>query len=314
MKKTRDNALDIIKCLAILGVLLIHILGNKRDFCGVFWYAQAVPVFMVIMGYNASEQLPTTQKLLRLYIPYLLVFFTSYLLGKLLGVVPSSKLDYLPVGFLPTAGPGTYWITLFFMFLFITPLYKQMMLRYPSIFVLAAIWCVSYLFEYQWDAGGVNGGRWLYASNPIRYSMCVALGIFLCQKGSCFYIKYLFMFYVPSAIYLYAINYTSLSLSNLRFTNMGWSAGENCIAAFYPALIVAILHLLLRKLHNNFFVKITTTIGRNTYSIFLFQIIWFCIPNIPYRNLLTIPICVLGGFILNRIAKSTLKRMTSIQQ
>lgn len=304
MLKQRDKAQDLIKFLAIIGVLFIHILGNKREYFGIFWYAQAVPIFMVLMGYNATDQLPSAKKLLKFYIPYLLIFFSSFALCWMIGTFPLSKIDMLPIGLLPKSGPGSYWISLFFVFLFVIPFYKQLMDKYSTISVLFLVFFLSYLFEYQWNIGAVNGSRWLYASNPIRYSLCVCLGIFMKKIGADSYIRKIFIFSVFSAIYLYIINYTGTSLPYLRFVNMGWATGENCIAAFYPSILVAVLLFSFENLikNDNIILNTFIKVGRNTYYIFLFQIIWFCIPNVTYRSLLTIPFCIFGGYLLKKVS------------
>lgn len=54
--KARDNSLDLLKLFAIVSVILIHT-GSKTSFFGIFWYAQAVPVFMVLLGYNCKYKL-----------------------------------------------------------------------------------------------------------------------------------------------------------------------------------------------------------------------------------------------------------------
>lgn len=75
--KERVLSIDIIKFLSIVGVLLIHILGSKSMYGGVFWYAQAVPLFMIIMGYNSKLSFPSMKKMVLVFTPYILTYIIS---------------------------------------------------------------------------------------------------------------------------------------------------------------------------------------------------------------------------------------------
>lgn len=90
------------------------------------------------------------------------------------------------------------------------------------------------------------------------------------------------------------------------FETFGWKTGENCFAAFYPAMLVAVMMHLFSNMR---YFKLLFW-GRITYYIFLFQILWFVTgyrllpPDIIIRILVTFPICFLGGFALQKISMS----------
>ena len=77
--KERVLSIDITKFISIVGVLLIHILGSKSIYGGVFWYAQAVPLFMIIMGYNSKSSFPSINKMALVFTPYILTYMISLL-------------------------------------------------------------------------------------------------------------------------------------------------------------------------------------------------------------------------------------------
>lgn len=77
--KERVLSIDIIKFLSIVGVLLIHIFGSKSMYGGVFWYAQAVPLFMIMMGYNSKSSFPAVKKIIVVFTPYILTYMISLL-------------------------------------------------------------------------------------------------------------------------------------------------------------------------------------------------------------------------------------------
>lgn len=155
----RQASIDLLKLFAILGVLLIHLAGKKPMY-GVFWYAQAVPIFMVIMGYNCKADFPTKKKILNIYIPYVLIFIASLAL-TLVKDVPLS-INYLPIGFLPVSGTGTYWILLFFLYIFIGPLIVRLNNSLGYKRLLPIIFAISWVYEMaysQIDTTNSGGGK-----------------------------------------------------------------------------------------------------------------------------------------------------------
>ncbi len=146
----RIHSLDLIKLLAICGVLLIHLMG-KTSYGGVFWYAQAVPVFMVLMGYNCKRSV-SGNYIVKSYIPYLLIYLMTLILA-LYKHTPFSY-DFMPLGFLPYAGPGTYWILLFFCFIVIAPFLHKIYERLNTSLFLLLLFASDYLFELYYDLWG----------------------------------------------------------------------------------------------------------------------------------------------------------------
>lgn len=143
--------------------------------------------------------------------------------------------------------------------------------------------------------------KWLYVCNPIRYSVCIQIGIVL--KSKKIKILYLSPLAAISIIYMYLINYSNMELHYLRFTNGGWKSGENCLSFFYSWFLYIILFTCFSRVKESYFTKL----GRYTYTIFLFQIIWFSIfygrIPFPYNGFFTIPVCIFGGVLLDKAYK-----------
>lgn len=310
----RQASIDLLKLFAILGVLLIHLVGKKLMY-GVIWYAQAVPIFMVIMGYNCKADFPTKKKLLNLYVPYALIFIASLALTLVKDV--SLWINYLPIGFLPVSGPGTYWILLFFLYIFIGPLMVRLnnSLGYKTL--LPIIFAISWIYEMtysQIDTTNLGGVKFLYSSNPIRYMMCFSLGILIKQKTAQWFIKRMWPLCLLSILYLYVNNYSDIYIPSIMFTNYGWTTGENCFAAFYPAMICA---LFIKNKSFNGDDRILY-FGKITYYVFLFQILWFVVMGFLKARLgistaifapFTIVGCLIGGHILKVISQKILDKI-----
>ena len=220
----------------------------------------------------------------------------------------NNAIHFLPIGFLPAGGPGEYWIPLFFISLFFIPILNRFSNKHGAIKTLIICVLVSYLFELFCSMININ--KWLYVCNPIRYSVCIQIGIVLKTKK--IKILYLLPLAALSIVYLYLINYSKMELPYLRFENGGWKSGENCMSFFYSWFLYSIFFLLFSKVKESYLSKL----GRYTYTIFLFQILWFSIAfskiPFPYNGLLTIPLCIIGGVILDNVSTHVYKILNNI--
>lgn len=299
-KKTRIAALDLIKLFSICGVLIVHLIG-KTSYGGVFWYAQAVPIFMVLMGYNSSSTIKW-KSLNKTYINYLIIYFISLSIA-LYKNIPFS-FNFLPIGFLPYSGPGTYWILLYFLFILLSPLIHKLRRSMSIPSFLCLLFLLGWFFDlfYKPILEGM-GEKIIYSSCPLRYILCFGLGMIIKEKSPIWFIKNMWWFTLLSILYLYIKNYTHIFIPYLFFENEGWNTGENGFAAFYPSMLVALILYILRGMpYNKIF-----TLGAFTYQIFLFQILWFPIRGITEINsalwvLLTFPCCFLGGYLLYKFS------------
>lgn len=299
----RIASLDLLKLFAICGVLIIHMIG-KTTYGGVFWYAQAVPIFMVLMGYNCRETI-NWHSLGKSYLSYFMLYIVSLIIAIILH--KPFSIHYLPIGLLPFAGPGTYWILLYFLFVLVSPLIYRMKERMSIGIFLSLLFVLGYMFDVIYEASN-SCGKTIYSSCPLRYALCFGLGMIIKEKSPFWFIKRMWWFAVLSAIYLYLRNYSSLDIPYLFFENAGWSTGENGFAAFYPAMLVALSMYLLKNMQYS---KILF-LGRLTYHVFLFQILWFAIfphfiTNKDAFTILTFVCCFLGGYVFSQLSNRFIK-------
>lgn len=194
----RSINLDVLKALAIFGVIAQHAIP-KPDLASVggsVWVRQAVTVFLVIMGLNATRSMlkhgdaPLREligadywkgRFWRLGAPVLAFAVLSTAVGAARG-----GLDIGPtllVGQLPYPGPGGYFITLVLTFAVVFPFLFLVFRAHPALTV-AACFAVAIGFELaasQVDAFTNQQYPFVYVAALPRYLGAVAVGMWLAR-------------------------------------------------------------------------------------------------------------------------------------
>src|SRR3954452_15489630 len=186
----RIPAIDVVKGLAIIGVIAEHALtrGAMDDTGADFWLRQTVPILFVLMGFNAARSslrrpAPTLAeaygarywrgRFRRILLPLLIAFALALVAGAASGRLHITPLAL--VGSLPVPGPGAYWITILLAFTLIWPAWMHLFRLRPGLVVLAAI-ALDVGFElYAGDvpffrgAGSRGGYPYAYDACVLRY-------------------------------------------------------------------------------------------------------------------------------------------------
>ncbi|MFW9799454.1 MAG: acyltransferase [Candidatus Thorarchaeota archaeon] len=149
-KRFKYWQVDALKAFAIALVVLDHSLTweLKSLVGGVFWERTAIPLFMIIMGFNIglSFKHKGTTTLRELYSwsyfkskieRYVLPFLILYLASLILGVYFNSFTwnEYTLIGWLPFWGPGNWFIPVLFSSIVILPLVYRGYISYPKLTV-----------------------------------------------------------------------------------------------------------------------------------------------------------------------------------
>ncbi len=196
----RIPAIDVVKGLAIIGVIAQHALTRQTmdDLSADFWFRQAVPVLFVLMGFNAVRSslrrpAPTLAEAYgarywrgryrRILLPLLIAFAVALVAGAATG-----RLDVTPlalVGVLPVPGPGAYWITILLTFTLIWPAWMHVFRLRPGLVVAAAIvldvgfeLAAGHVTEFK-GAGSTGGYPYAYDACILRYFAAIAVGMWL---------------------------------------------------------------------------------------------------------------------------------------
>ncbi len=192
----RDAAIDVLKGLAILGVMAQHALDNGLlyDIGADLHIRQAVPVLFVLMGYNAARsslRRPETDlrtaygrrywegRFDRILLPLVVVFAIALVVGALTGRLQLGPLTL--IGALPVPGPGAYFVTILLVFTLIWPAWMHVFRRRPGLTVLAVI-ALDVAFELASGQVASFNDRpypYLYDASIFRYGAAMAVGMWL---------------------------------------------------------------------------------------------------------------------------------------
>jgi peptidoglycan/LPS O-acetylase OafA/YrhL len=280
---------DVMKGLAILAVIVLHSVPKAALYktFAVFHIWQAVPVFCILMGFTAGLSMRRRAaaggweagaylrgRLRRLGLPFGAAFLASLVLlvtgatrrGPYFGGLTA-------LGYLPTPGPGNYFITLVFQFAALFPLLGRLYAARPGWTVAG---CFGLDLAFQLAAPHVAAFEavpYLYSGSVFRYLGAIGLGLWLSDgpHPAARRNRFLWVGCVMSTAYLAAFA-TSGYLVPWFLPN--WKA-QNLLAVFYPAVLVMLGMRLLPSEPGNRIARLLAQAGRASYHVFLFQILFF---------------------------------------
>mgnify|MGYP007071568719 CR=1 FL=1 len=324
----RLTQIDLLKGLAILAVLALHTLTADQlaDSAARFTIGQAVPVFVVLMGLNATASLwrhrqasprelytraYVISRLQRLYLPFLIILAASTVIAAAKGVLtPGGVVSGLLTGTLPYSGPGNYFITFAFQFAIVFPLIFWAYQRRPRTVVVA---CFALAAAVELAAPHAPGlATYTYSAMLLRFLPFIAVGMLLADR----------MFHarpVPawwwaagagSVVYLVAV---TVDANVIEIAQTGWrQLGQTFLDAFYPLLLVA---AGLRFLPRSGW-RLLAALGVASYEIFLVQILWFGLfdaQHVVWFPVSVAACCALGWLLHRGLARVPLltRRMAS---
>jgi len=289
----RVPAIDVVKGLAILGVIAQHALTRQTmdDVSADFWFRQAVPVLFVLMGYNAARSslrrpAPTLAeaygarywrgRFRRILLPLLIAFAVALVAGA-----ASGRLDVRPlalVGVLPVPGPGAYWITILLTFTLIWPAWMYLFRLRPGLVVAAAV-AIDVAFELTAGqftpfrgAGSAGGYPYAYDACILRYFAAIAVGMWLAIDDQ---------WAVRRRLVVVALAVPSLAYINVAGTDPaafpelvhGFTLATNLAAVPWAAtmLLAALLFWPARGIPGTGWLE---RLGVASYEVFLVQVVW----------------------------------------
>ncbi|MFW9803224.1 MAG: acyltransferase [Candidatus Thorarchaeota archaeon] len=177
---------DALKAFAIALVVLDHSLtwDLKSLIGGVFWERTAIPLFMIIMGFNIGLSFKhrgaTTlrefysrsyfrNKIERYVFPFLLLYLGSLVLGTY--YYSFTWNEYSLIGWLPFWGPGNWFIPVLFSSILILPLIYRGYISYPKLTVLLCFMSeiLLQLFLFYNVPLVLVDGHWQYTSSEAAF-------------------------------------------------------------------------------------------------------------------------------------------------
>lgn len=284
--------IDILKGLAILAVIVLHTIpGNLvRNPLSIFTVYQAVPIFFVIMGLNAAMSFKrhnylTLDKMYnknyiksrfeRLFYPFIVIFILSGVFGILL-----QKSLYIGIlnilGYLPLSGPGNYFISIAFQFVFVFPLLYYLYKKNPNL-ILILSFVLSFVFEMVANQIPVlENNSYLYKACILRYFFIIALGIWAADNFDINNLrtilkrKFIIIGLIVSVVYMITV---SVFNWNLTYFQPAWQP-QTVLSFFYP-LVICLVGLRYLPSSAGKISSLMGFIGKASYHIFLVQILFF---------------------------------------
>jgi peptidoglycan/LPS O-acetylase OafA/YrhL len=295
---SRSPAIDILKGLAICSVICLHTLSIHRlhETLALFHIWQAVPIFMFLMGLNAAASLRRrggsslrelysreylASRFDRIYVPFLVAFAATLLVAVLTHTprLTIGSAGGLVLGWLPSNGPGIYFITLTFQFALLFPLLLAALRRAPLPTLVVCL-VIDVAFESIAPRVGVIRSRpYLYEDCVARYLFLVALGALLAGFSPDRLLRswWLWVGALMSAAYLVLV---SVAPGAIPFAETDWR-GQTFASVFYTILIVALGMRLLPSVGHRWLSRELADLGRASYHVFLVQITWFGLVGSP---------------------------------
>jgi peptidoglycan/LPS O-acetylase OafA/YrhL len=332
----RSTAIDVLKGVAIAGVILQHALTPyaRHEIYASLHAGLAVPVFVLLTGLNLSRSWSRDsgqnlrasyssryleRRLGRLVPPFIVAWLAALMLGGLLDRLAISP--QMLVGSFPMPGPGDYYIPVLFQVVLLTPLIAWTMSRRPAL-MLVVCFAIDAAFELAatrvqplWSFLS-TGGHFRYDVIGLRYLGVLALGIWLGLRARrARELWWIWPFAVLSIAYLlleqthWTEQWLGLPPGFERRTNL-LAVG---LAAAWVLLGLATLDRLWARL-----AAPVAELGRASYHVYLVQIVWFGVfPEESWpRFALALVACSLIGLAFYRLLPGGLpaRRRRSVER
>jgi len=286
MQKVRYAQIDIMKGLAILGVLFTHAavapLASKP--LTDFHSGQAVSVFVALMGMNlamslrrqAEQHRPShyTRRLRRLFVPFAIVFVASSAIAAwrwyALGARPHVGVATLR-GTLPFGGAGNYFIFIIAVFTVAGPALWAAYRRWPRS-AIAAMFAADLAFELAYGALTPHVAHFsAYGTSPMRLLAAFAIGLWLADGWGLTERRnrWLLMYSAVSVAYMVAFQFGHA----FPLFPGSWQP-LNVLGFGYAALMVMAGMRWLPSIERGLW-RVLGELGRASYHVYLVQTVYF---------------------------------------
>jgi peptidoglycan/LPS O-acetylase OafA/YrhL len=320
----RSDAIDILKALAIVAVLVQHTVPGHAlaDVGRNLWIRPAVPIFFILLGVNLAGSLlrhggPETRaslvdyyrrRLDRILVPVLVAAAFCY-------VIAAARGDLHPVaswgiGGFPTDPPGNYFVPAFIGMVLLFPALLWAYRRAPVATVVGAI-AVDLAVETALVKGTHVGARlaagdapFWFPSFPLRYLGATAVGVWIASDRGLLSRRNLWLvaLAIPSAVFLWALDAGHAPIS--WYPN-SYEKAMSVLAVPWAAVLVMAAMALLPSTATGRVGRSLVGIGRASFHVYLAQLVWIGAVTGNHRGtepaLVNIPVSVLLGLVFYRL-------------
>jgi hypothetical protein len=306
--------IDFLKAAMIFLVIFDHIVAwSVKSYIAVtLWERISIPVFLVILGFNASKSFqrkePATlrelyswgyfkNKIIRYIIPFLVLYIASTLIGLFIykfdfaamydgQFYPSHGIMNYFVGILPFWGPGNWFLPLLFQSILIMPLLYKAFKKSP---ILALILCfiieivmhlIVFFFIGDLYPGGVLSLKKLHILNmfmtsTLFYLSGIGLGMWFSFGHKLEHNRNFFMWiiYPISLGFIVAFQFYGF---RIMIGNIPLLRGDYHLLIFpYSAFLFLLAMKFLPQRSEGRISRAISLIGKSSYHILLIQILGY---------------------------------------
>ena len=268
--------IDFIKAAAIIAVILLHSLPAPILLVSLapFHIWQAVPIFIMAAGFTGTlatgRGFYSQSRFRRLFSRFLVPFLVVWMVEVMILIFAGKAAPGRVAGSLFTggSGPGSYFIPLFFQHLLVFPFLlrlKRKVAENRQPLLLAALFVFALLLD--WGCRVLAVPQDLYRLLYVRYLFAAVLGSWLAESD--WQGKKLLAGALAGAFYIYLVSYRG---SDFLLPYPAWGF-QHAPAYLYTAGLFVLLWRVAEKL--SFLDRLLLPLGRASYHIFLFQMVWF---------------------------------------
>jgi fucose 4-O-acetylase-like acetyltransferase len=285
-RSDRSLAVDMVKALAMIGVIAQHGLSGLRSAGGSFWVFQAVPILVVLFGMNMKASLDRRRnidlrwylhgylprRLERLLVPFAVTWVVAYVLGRLSGKGHVGVLALL--GQLPVAGPGGYFVPVIILLTLAVPVVHAGYRRSVAGIVLAAV-ALDLGFEIVAPKIPVlmSHAQFLYDASPLRYLVALVAGFLVVDGGSSRARRVGGLLVAVASLAYLVLEATQGEWFSWLIPK--WTRPTNLFAVPYATALTLLLVRVLPRASANPALRIVGYAGKASFHIFLVQMVWF---------------------------------------
>ena len=282
---TYNRTIDVVKGLAILFVIFIHSITSQTvlDIGGPFYILQAVPLFLIIAGFNNTmsyerhhsetlidlyQPILLYKKLNRILLPAVVAYLFQMIIGPFIG--KEATIFFYLFG---RGGFGGFFISIMIQLIFFLPFLYYLAKKNHHLMLLISF-LINLAFELASDILGLP--PFLYRLFFFRYLFAIALGIWYYyiqeDKKSLMIMKIGALLSIP---YLILVHYFNYEVPFYSF-NTSWR-GQDPLTFFYTLLLFHLALTYLPKLRWNIIYEGLARLGTQSYHIFIVQMVYFWI-------------------------------------
>ena len=298
-----DPQIDYIKGLCILFVIWTHCIS--RDELGYllfpYWGDTAVPIFLLIQVFHyykkgVSFRTPNTLKLWkRILRPFIIMIALMFLAQFFIYYDVTDGL-FSPSFYWDKRGPGSYYIFIYLEFALVIPLFSLLFKKLSIKWLFVIFVTISQLIELFFSATHCPDN--IYRITFFRYTFLIFIGFLLATKGLELN-RITISGGIISMVFLYLFAYTRIDMEPFFCTHLDlWPLCHwICyiyICYFFLAFLIYTYTKLSRYSTITYYVKM---IGKFSYEIYLFQILYYATLSIYVGKTLTF----IGNYSTQRI-------------